>query len=57
MVCLYTFSNLFSFLLKITSHPPLPTFREKKRETECPFKDSFETSEGQRLTSDVQDSG
>ena len=82
MVCLYTFSNLFSFLLKVTSK------EKKKQETECPFKDSFEwitnisvnyfqekmgyglrsfaapsllslseTSEGQRLTSDVRDSG
>ncbi|CAH3165726.1 unnamed protein product, partial [Porites evermanni] len=42
------------FFYYVTSHPPpLPTFREKKRETECPFKDSFETSEGQRLTSDL----
>lgn len=43
MVCLYTFSNLFSFLLKIPPPPP-PLFRKKKikKETECPFKGSFE---------------
>ena len=89
MVCLYTFCNLFSFLLKITpTPPPFCKKKKKKQETECPFIDSFEwntnisvkyfqekmgyglrsfaapsllslseTSEGQRLTSDVRDSG
>lgn len=52
MVCLYTFSNLFSFLLKITSHPtpPPPPSVKKSGKPNAPLKTPLNGLQIFRLT-------